>query len=74
MNFESCIMKCVYIEDVVEVDCIFMVLMGDWVVFCWEFIEIYGIKLDLIDLDIQFFFFGNVGMVLILCLGIGVFG
>lgn len=52
MNFESCIMKCVYIEDVVEVDCIFMVLMGDWVVFCWEFIEIYGIKLDLIDLDI----------------------
>lgn len=52
MNFEIWILKWVEIEDVAEVDWIFIVLMGDWVVLRCEFIEIYGLKLKIIDLDI----------------------
>lgn len=52
MDFIMCMMKWVEIEDVIEVDCIFMILMGDKVVFCWEFIEIYSVELDMVVFDI----------------------
>lgn len=39
MNFEMCILKQVIIDNVVNVDYIFFMLMGDDVVLCCEFIE-----------------------------------
>jgi DNA gyrase subunit B len=52
MNPESRTMKRVQIEDAVEADRIFTVLMGDRVAPRREFIETYGTKLNLTDLDI----------------------
>jgi DNA gyrase subunit B len=52
MNPESRTMKRVHIEDAAEADRIFTVLMGDRVAPRREFIETYGTKLDLTDLDI----------------------
>lgn len=52
MNPETRTMKQVEIEDAVEADRIFTVLMGDRVAPRREFIEIYGPKLNLTDLDI----------------------
>lgn len=39
MDFEYCLMVRVFVDDAVEVDKIFDMLMGDWVEFCCEFIE-----------------------------------
>jgi DNA gyrase subunit B len=52
MNPESRTLKQVEIEDAAEADRIFTVLMGDRVAPRREFIETYGPKLDLEDLDI----------------------
>jgi DNA gyrase subunit B len=52
MNPETRTMKRVEIEDAAEADRVFTVLMGDRVAPRREFIEIYGPKLNLIDLDI----------------------
>jgi DNA gyrase subunit B len=52
MNPESRTMKQVQIDDAVEADRIFTVLMGDRVAPRREFIETYGTKLNLTDLDI----------------------
>lgn len=52
MNPETRTMKRVEIEDAAEADHIFTVLMGDRVAPRREFIETYGAKLDLTDLDI----------------------
>lgn len=40
MDFENCLMVCVLVDDVVEVDKIFDMLMGDWVELWCEFIEV----------------------------------
>ena len=52
MNPESRTLKRVEIEDAAEADRIFTVLMGDRVAPRREFIETYGPKLNLTDLDI----------------------
>lgn len=52
MNPETRTMKQVEIEDAAEADRVFTVLMGDRVAPRREFIEIYGPKLNLTDLDI----------------------
>ena len=52
MNPESRTLKRVEIEDAAEADRIFTVLMGDRVAPRREFIEMYGPKLNLMDLDI----------------------
>ncbi|MEB3308993.1 MAG: ATP-binding protein [Snowella sp.] len=52
MNPETRSMKRVEIDDAAEADRIFTVLMGDRVAPRREFIETYGSKLDLTDLDI----------------------
>ncbi|MBE7380404.1 MAG: DNA topoisomerase (ATP-hydrolyzing) subunit B [Leptolyngbya sp. SIO1E4] len=52
MNPESRTLKKVEIEDAAEADRIFTVLMGDRVAPRREFIETYGPKLNLADLDI----------------------
>ena len=52
MNPETRIMKRVEIEDAAEADRIFTVLMGDRVAPRREFIETYGSKLDMAELDI----------------------
>ncbi len=52
MNPESRTLKRVEIEDAAEADRIFTVLMGDRVAPRREFIETYGSKLNLSDLDI----------------------
>ncbi|WP_446354214.1 LAGLIDADG family homing endonuclease [Coleofasciculus sp. G2-EDA-02] len=52
MNPETRTMKRVEIEDAAEADRIFTVLMGDRVAPRREFIETYGARLDLADLDI----------------------
>ncbi len=52
MNPETRTMKRVEIEDAAEADRIFTVLMGDRVAPRREFIETYGSRLDLTDLDI----------------------
>lgn len=52
MNPESRTFKRVEIEDAAEADRIFTVLMGDRVAPRREFIETYGSRLDLVDLDI----------------------
>jgi DNA gyrase B subunit len=52
MNPETRILKRVEIEDAAEADRIFTVLMGDRVAPRREFIETYGPKLNLTDLDI----------------------
>lgn len=52
MDPENRALKKIEIEDAVEADRIFTVLMGDRVAPRREFIETYGSKLDLTDLDI----------------------
>ncbi|MDJ0732666.1 MAG: DNA topoisomerase (ATP-hydrolyzing) subunit B [Nostocaceae cyanobacterium] len=52
MNPETRMMKQVEIEDAAEADRIFTILMGDRVAPRREFIETYGSKLDLAELDI----------------------
>ncbi|WP_422665739.1 LAGLIDADG family homing endonuclease [Anabaena sp. PCC 7938] len=52
MNPESRTLKQVEIEDAAEADRIFTILMGDRVAPRREFIETYGSKLNLTDLDI----------------------
>ncbi len=52
MNPETRTLKRVEIEDAVEADRVFTVLMGDRVAPRREFIETYGPKLNLTDLDI----------------------
>ncbi|NEQ27143.1 MAG: DNA topoisomerase IV subunit B, partial [Microcoleus sp. SIO2G3] len=52
MNPETRTLKQVEIEDAAEADRIFTVLMGDRVAPRREFIETYGSKLNLADLDI----------------------
>ena len=52
MNPETRMMKQVEIEDAAEADRTFTVLMGDRVAPRREFIETYGTKLNLEDLDI----------------------
>ncbi|MBF2007906.1 DNA topoisomerase (ATP-hydrolyzing) subunit B [Chlorogloeopsis fritschii PCC 9212] len=52
MNPESRTLKQVEIEDAAEADRIFTILMGDRVAPRREFIETYGSKLDLTELDI----------------------
>jgi DNA gyrase subunit B len=52
MNPQSRTLKRVEIEDAAEADRIFTILMGDRVAPRREFIETYGSKLDLMDLDI----------------------
>ncbi len=52
MNPESRTLKRVEIEDAAEADRVFTVLMGDRVAPRREFIETYGSKLNLTDLDI----------------------
>lgn len=52
MNPETRTLKRVEIEDAAEADRIFTVLMGDRVAPRREFIETYGPKLNLLDLDI----------------------
>jgi len=52
MNPESRTLKRVEIEDAAEADRVFTVLMGDRVAPRREFIETYGSKLNLADLDI----------------------
>jgi DNA gyrase subunit B len=52
MNPDSRTLKQVEIEDAAEADRIFTILMGDRVAPRREFIETYGSKLDLTDLDI----------------------
>ncbi|MDJ0795931.1 MAG: ATP-binding protein [Calothrix sp. MO_167.B12] len=52
MNPETRTLKQVEIEDAAEADRIFTILMGDRVAPRREFIETYGSKLDLMDLDI----------------------
>ncbi|MBD1841884.1 DNA topoisomerase (ATP-hydrolyzing) subunit B [Cyanobacteria bacterium FACHB-63] len=52
MNPESRTLKRVEIEDAAEADRIFTVLMGDRVAPRREFIETYGSKMNLMDLDI----------------------
>jgi DNA gyrase subunit B len=52
MNPETRIMKQVTIEDAAEADRIFTILMGDRVAPRREFIETYGPRLSLADLDI----------------------
>ncbi len=52
MNRETRTLKQVEIEDAAEADRIFTVLMGDRVAPRREFIETYGSRLNLVDLDI----------------------
>ena len=52
MNPETRTLKRIEIEDAVEADRVFTVLMGDRVAPRREFIETYGSKLNLADLDI----------------------
>ena len=52
MNPQTCTLKRVEIEDAAEADRIFTVLMGDRVAPRREFIETYGSRLNLTDLDI----------------------
>ncbi|MBD2692723.1 DNA topoisomerase (ATP-hydrolyzing) subunit B [Anabaena catenula] len=52
MNPETRTLKRVEIEDAAEADRIFTILMGDRVAPRREFIETYGSKLNMIDLDI----------------------
>ncbi|WP_088239628.1 DNA topoisomerase (ATP-hydrolyzing) subunit B [Calothrix rhizosoleniae] len=52
MNPETRTLKQVEIEDAAEADRIFTILMGDRVAPRREFIETYGSKLNLVDLDI----------------------
>ena len=52
MNLETRTLKQVEIEDAAEADRIFTVLMGDRVAPRREFIETYGSRLNLVDLDI----------------------
>ncbi|MGB3297976.1 MAG: DNA topoisomerase IV subunit B, partial [Phormidesmis sp.] len=52
MNPESRTLKRIEIEDAAEADRIFTVLMGDRVAPRREFIETYGARLDMNDLDI----------------------
>ncbi len=52
MNRETRTLKRVEIQDAAEADRIFTVLMGDRVAPRREFIETYGSRLNLIDLDI----------------------
>jgi DNA gyrase subunit B len=52
MNYETRTLKQVEIEDAAEADRIFTVLMGDRVAPRREFIETYGSRLNLGDLDI----------------------
>lgn len=52
MNPDSRTLKRVEIEDAAEADRVFTVLMGDRVAPRREFIETYGPKLNLVDLDI----------------------
>ncbi|NEP05355.1 MAG: DNA topoisomerase IV subunit B, partial [Okeania sp. SIO4D6] len=52
MNPETRTLKQVEIEDAAEADRIFTVLMGDRVAPRREFIETYGPKLNITDLDI----------------------
>ncbi|MDF5713623.1 MAG: DNA topoisomerase (ATP-hydrolyzing) subunit B [Rhizonema sp. NSF051] len=52
MNPETRTLKQVEIEDAAEADRIFTILMGDRVAPRREFIETYGSKLNLLDLDI----------------------
>ena len=52
MNLETRTLKQVEIEDAAEADRIFTVLMGDRVAPRREFIETYGPRLNLVDLDI----------------------
>jgi DNA gyrase subunit B len=52
MNPETRTLKQVEIEDAAEADRIFTILMGDRVAPRREFIETYGSKLNLTDLDI----------------------
>jgi len=52
MNPESRTLKRIEIEDAAEADRIFTVLMGDRVAPRREFIETYGPRLNLMDLDI----------------------
>ncbi len=52
MNPESRTLKQVEIQDAAEADRIFTILMGDRVQPRREFIETYGSKLDMMDLDI----------------------
>jgi DNA gyrase subunit B len=52
MNPESRTLKRVEIEDAAEADRIFTILMGDRVAPRREFIETYGSKLNMLDLDI----------------------
>ncbi len=52
MNPETRTLKQVEIEDAAEADRIFTILMGDRVAPRREFIETFGSKLDLMDLDI----------------------
>jgi DNA gyrase subunit B len=52
MNPETRMMKRVEIDDAAEADRIFTILMGDRVAPRREFIETYGAKLNLTDLDI----------------------
>ncbi len=52
MNPETRTLKRVEIEDAAEADRIFTILMGDRVAPRREFIETYGSKLNLLDLDI----------------------
>ena len=52
MNPETRTLKRVEIEDAAEADRIFTVLMGDRVAPRREFIETYGPRLNMTDLDI----------------------
>ena len=52
MNPQTRTLKQVEIEDAAEADRIFTVLMGDRVAPRREFIETYGSRLNLTDLDI----------------------
>jgi DNA gyrase subunit B len=52
MNPETRMIKRVEVEDAAEADRIFTILMGDRVAPRREFIETYGSKLNMTDLDI----------------------
>jgi DNA gyrase subunit B len=52
MNPETRTLKQITIEDAAEADRIFTILMGDRVAPRREFIETYGPRLNLTDLDI----------------------